>query len=202
MSERGGPGKLRSYWEQTVYVVKNQVNDNPIYKVCPEKGGKVRTLHWNLLHLVNELPVMVTQQSGQASNKAKPRKRTQVERHEQKISPASFEQSESDDEVSTAQYWFRVPRRTGPERSEMANREPQSHLMPASPHLKQTRPTRRTEGSRLQPSGAPEEQEFTGGQSDNEGRQVAEDENDSEHEQEQAPRDSSYDEAERSLRGS
>lgn len=54
MSERGGPGKLRSYWEQIVYIVKEQINDNS------EKGGKIRTLHRNLLHLVNDLPVMMT----------------------------------------------------------------------------------------------------------------------------------------------
>uniref|UniRef100_A0A8C3AS82 Gypsy retrotransposon integrase-like protein 1 n=1 Tax=Cyclopterus lumpus TaxID=8103 RepID=A0A8C3AS82_CYCLU len=64
LGERGGPGKLRSYWEQTVYVVREQVNDNPVYKVSPETGGnKVRTLHRNLLHVVNDLPVDLTQRT-------------------------------------------------------------------------------------------------------------------------------------------
>lgn len=30
------PRKLRPYWEQTVYVVKQQVSDSPIYKMCSE----------------------------------------------------------------------------------------------------------------------------------------------------------------------
>lgn len=46
LGERGGPGKLRSYWEKSVYVVK-EVSNNPVYVVYPENSdsGKTRILH-------------------------------------------------------------------------------------------------------------------------------------------------------------
>ena len=58
LSERGGPGKLRSHWEDSIYIVVNQKRpDSPVYEVKPEAGnGSTRTLHRNLLFLVETCP--------------------------------------------------------------------------------------------------------------------------------------------------
>jgi hypothetical protein len=55
--ERGGPGKLRSFWEQKVYQVCERKENSPVYVVEPERGGKRRTVHRNMLfHCGEELP--------------------------------------------------------------------------------------------------------------------------------------------------
>ena len=59
VKESGGPGKLRSYWEDKVYkIVRQKSNENPVYEVIPESGGeKTRVLHRNMLFPCTYLPV-------------------------------------------------------------------------------------------------------------------------------------------------
>ena len=65
LNENGGPGKLRSHWEQDIYrIVKRVSEDSPVYQVVPERNpnGRMRTLHRNLLLPCDELPFEPIQQ--------------------------------------------------------------------------------------------------------------------------------------------
>ena len=58
LSERGGPGKIRSHWEQDVYIVVKRQCESPVYIVKKENGqGTERVLHRNLLLQCDFLPV-------------------------------------------------------------------------------------------------------------------------------------------------
>jgi len=59
LNEKGGPGKLRSHWEQDIYqIVKRAGEESPVYQVVSERNpnGRLRTLHRNLLLPCEELP--------------------------------------------------------------------------------------------------------------------------------------------------
>ena len=67
LSERGGPGKLRSHWEDRVHVVVSRKgDDSPVYEVKPEVGsGGSRILRRNLLLPCNYLPIDIPNKSRQ-----------------------------------------------------------------------------------------------------------------------------------------
>ena len=73
LKERGGPGKLRSYWEEQIHVVVRRMENSPVYEVRPENSTHgVRTLHRNLLLACDSLPfesVYVKPRSQQRRNK-------------------------------------------------------------------------------------------------------------------------------------
>ena len=67
LSERGGPGKLRSHWEDQIHiVVGSKGEDSPVYEVKPEAGtGGNRTLHKNLLLPCKNLPMKIPNKTNQ-----------------------------------------------------------------------------------------------------------------------------------------
>lgn len=67
LSERGGPGKLRSHWERNIHVVRRRISDDaPVYEVEAEDGsGRKRVLHRNLLFQCEYLPLDETVEAPQ-----------------------------------------------------------------------------------------------------------------------------------------
>ena len=74
--ETRGTGKLRAFWEDKVYIVTKQLDeDNPVYEVKPEeKKGKSKVLHRNLLLPCDHLPI--PESTASPNNSRNEKKRT------------------------------------------------------------------------------------------------------------------------------
>ena len=64
LTPKGGPGKLRSYWENEVPIITAKKGDNPVYEIVPEgTKRKPRVLHRNLLLPCPYLPLDIPAQA-------------------------------------------------------------------------------------------------------------------------------------------
>ena len=99
--EKGGTGKLKSYWEEAIFKVIEKKDGLPVYKIKNLRKAKdVRTVHRNLLMKCDELPLNVFDDEEERKKKKKTPKRTEVkeERNETETTPAvQVEDEESDD---------------------------------------------------------------------------------------------------------
>ena len=104
LRERGGPGKLRSYWEEKVHEVVAINENSPVYSVKAKDGtGKVRVLHRNLLLPCDYLPLEKPPQPVTSSKKSSHSKKKS---HETVIREA--EDESSDDEESLPENFLPV----------------------------------------------------------------------------------------------
>ena len=102
--ERGGPGKIRSYWEDNIYVIKSQKGDNsPVFEVEPERGGgRTRILHRNMLLPCDFLPA--TAEGNQNLTRVKKKKKsshTNKQTHVNNNTQRTNNEEESDDDFPT-----------------------------------------------------------------------------------------------------
>ena len=97
--ETGGPGKLRSYWVEEVYIVKHIKNNGVVYTVCKEDGSGEWTVHRNMLlpcsHLI--LPAIQEPVRKDSRRETRSMKQTRERRDGQQLINES--ESDSDEEI-------------------------------------------------------------------------------------------------------
>ena len=54
--EKGGTGKLKSWWERKLYKVVEKFENIPVFVVKPIEGGAEKKLHRNMLMEANDIP--------------------------------------------------------------------------------------------------------------------------------------------------
>uniref|UniRef100_A0A3P8TE73 Gypsy retrotransposon integrase-like protein 1 n=2 Tax=Amphiprion percula TaxID=161767 RepID=A0A3P8TE73_AMPPE len=111
VTEKGGPGKIRSYWEDNIYVIKNQKGeDSPVFELVPENGqGRTRVMHRNMLLPCDFLPVSAD--TNKTGDKTKTKKRLLNKNDKTRMRQAQQVESEeeSDEDLSDAVFTWTVP---------------------------------------------------------------------------------------------
>ena len=100
MAERGGTGKLRSFWEDKVHIVLETYGENPVlYRVQAENdpNGRTRNLHRNMLQPCDDL---LDDFNWNLSKKDKRKAESAVENKTQKVEKhKEIQEESSEDEV-------------------------------------------------------------------------------------------------------
>lgn len=141
LSERGGPSKLRAYWEKCIHRVVERLGEGPVYRVQAETGDRgLRVLHRNLLLPVNDLPL---EQECQDVNKKRHNQKTK-QRQIQEVAEQGSGQSDEEEEYTYQ--WRRVP---------VYNLRPR-HQPQSQPELRPTAPAFQPVRLNVQPAKAQE----------------------------------------------
>ena len=100
LTPRGGPGKLKNFWEDEIHViVAHKGEGSPVYEVRPEASkGRSRTLHRNLLLPCDYLPSKPWEELPQIKRYRPPTPHPCGELLEQN---KDSDESDSDDELPT-----------------------------------------------------------------------------------------------------
>ena len=113
--ERGGPGKLRSYWEQKVYIITDvKGSQNVVYEVREEgnRKSKPRVVHRNMLMSVNDDFVLSENEEKVEEKKSEKEKKNEEKKHkvvkndENKMAAAQKKVVESDSDDSEEERGF------------------------------------------------------------------------------------------------
>ena len=98
--EKGGTGKLKSYWEQSIFEVVEKRADSPVYKIQNiHKKKDERVVHRNLLMLCNELPVDVFEDSSEAKKGKGKSKKGERKSNKNEVETEESSEDELDDLV-------------------------------------------------------------------------------------------------------
>ena len=111
--ERGGPGKLRSYWEQEIYKIVG-VKDSPDYQIPvvydirkeSDPKSKIRTVHRNLLMYCGELMMPQKNESCPPSTSKKMKTRSDHKKEKVDSPPEEKERNISDTADSEEDEWY------------------------------------------------------------------------------------------------
>ena len=120
LTPRGGPGKLRAFWEDEIHVVIARKGEgSPVYDVRPESGqGRSRTLHRNLLLPCDQLPSKQWQELPSA-RKSRPPTVHRCNDSQQLIQDEHSDGNDSDDDLPEISLHYPSQGHDGNDQSQM-----------------------------------------------------------------------------------
>ena len=168
LSERGGPGKVRSYWEEDVYTVVKRQRGSPVYNVKKENGqGTERVLHCNLnlqcdFLLVDKVPAPFSKEKKGWRKSIWNRKKASAKKASQEMSGLEHscrDDTDSDEELPSLEFIKNVQYHCQNVSEQTISQESVdstagSSVMTGTPALNVERPE--TETVELETSGVPE----------------------------------------------
>ena len=135
LTPRGGPGKLRAFWEDEIHVVIARKGEgSPVYDVRPESGqGQSRTLHRNLLLPCDYLP---SKQWQELPSIRRPRPPTlhHCGDSQQLVQDEHSYESDSDDDLPDISYHYLSPGHDGNNQSQIQVQSATKEAVGAEPN--------------------------------------------------------------------